>query len=172
MKAIRGQRDLKSGWRGVSVIHDEEPPHGPRRERLDTVLLIASGPPISLWLIVLFLEVETSVLAFSHCSKLWCLPGLVIWEKALKRERKIGKESNREDRKRPWRCTGRGSGIFWQSLTGVHTASMASGVYSGLKSEPRAREGPNEHQGSFITNQRNREAAMNISAFCSSSGTV
>lgn len=49
-------------------------------------------------------------------------------------------------------------------------SSMASGVSSGLKTEPQAREGPNEHHGSFITNKRNREAAMNISAFCSSSG--
>lgn len=48
--------------------------------------------------------------------------------------------------------------------------SMASGISSGVKTEPRGREGPNEHHGSFITNQRNREAAMNISAFCSSAG--
>lgn len=56
-------------------------------------------------------------------------------------------------------------GCTWQ------VNSMASTrVSSGVKTEPRGREGPNEHYGSFITNQRNREAAMNISAFCSSSG--
>ncbi len=38
----------EEGVGGVSVMHDEGPPHGPRRERLHTELLIASGPPISL----------------------------------------------------------------------------------------------------------------------------
>lgn len=60
--------------------------------------------------------------------------------------------------------TGAFLGCTWQEN------SMASGVSSGVKTEPRGREGPNEHHGRFITNQRNREAAMNISAFCSSSG--
>ncbi|KAL1248949.1 hypothetical protein QQF64_022267 [Cirrhinus molitorella] len=46
--AVRGQGDLKRGRGGVSVMHDEGPPHGPRRERLHTELLIASGPPINL----------------------------------------------------------------------------------------------------------------------------
>lgn len=74
------------------------------------------------------------------------------------KERKWRKESNREGKKWWWRCTGRSSGLFLtESYRGAHNnwAPWHLASRPVFKTEPRARKGPNEHHGSFITNKRN-----------------
>lgn len=51
------------------------------------------------------------------------------------KERKRRKESDRDGKKRWWRCTGRSSVIYWQTLTGVHTASEQHGIWRLLRFE-------------------------------------
>lgn len=120
---------------------------------------------------VLFLEGEiSSWLRLTASNYDVCLS----WSydrKRLKSERESAKKRERvkqEDQGAQEDVTASSNGAFLGCTLQVN--SMASGVSSGVKTEPQGREGPNEHHGSFITNQRNREAAMNISAFCSSSG--